>query len=70
MSVTREFIIAVKLHPQPAYKIAQEAGIDPCVLSKILSGYIQVVPGDERVLGLAHVLGLDPGNCFDLSGVE
>lgn len=65
MSISREFLIAVKLNPQPAYRIAQRAGIDPCSLSKILSGYINVQPGDRRVEAIAKVLKLDPADCYE-----
>ncbi len=65
MSISRDFKIAVKLHDLPAYRLAQRANINPCTLSKLLSGYIDATPGDERVEAVAEVLGLDAETCFE-----
>ncbi len=63
--VSRRFVEAVKLAPRQAYKIAHEAGIHPSTLSKILNGIDHVRCGDPRVVAVATVLGLDPGDCFE-----
>jgi len=63
--VSQKFIEAVKLANRPAYKIAWEAGIHPVLLSKILHGYDRVWRNDRRVMAVAKVLGLDPGECFE-----
>jgi hypothetical protein len=63
--VSRKFVEAVKLADQPAYRIAQQAGIDSAALSKILHANGKIWPKDRRVLAVATVLGLDPGECFE-----
>ncbi len=63
--VSRAFIIGVKLADIPAWKIAQEAGLNPSVLSKIMSGALVVRPGDKRVLRVANILGLNAEECFE-----
>ena len=65
MKVSKAFRAAVKLADRPAWKIAYEAGIHPNVLSKIITGAVKVKRGDPRVLRVAHVLGLKPGECFE-----
>jgi len=65
MSVSRKFIVAVKMSDVPAYRLAHMAGIDPNVLSKITRGIIMVKPGDDRVLKVGAVLGLSPEECFE-----
>ena len=62
--VSREFKIAVKLSEVPAWKIAYQAGINPNVLSKIMTGAIRVKPGDTRVIAVARVLEIPPEECF------
>jgi hypothetical protein len=62
--VSEQFIIAVKLSGDPAYRIAQKAGLDPTMLSKLIHGIIKVKPGDQRVLAVGQVLGIPPGECF------
>ncbi len=63
--VSRRFVEAVKLAPRRAYKIAQEAGLHPSTLSKILNGIDPVRPNDPRVIAVANVLGLPPWECFE-----
>jgi len=62
--VSRTFKIAVKLHPQPAYRLAQAAGIDGTTLSKLMNGIVKVQPNDPRVLAVGRILGMKPGECF------
>jgi hypothetical protein len=64
MQISRAFKIAVKLSEIPAWKIAQRAGVNPAILSKIVSGAIGVRRGDTRVLKIAEVLDLRPEECF------
>ncbi len=63
--MSRRFVEAVKLAPRRAYKIAQEAGIHPSTLSKILNGIDHVRCGDPRVVAVATILGLDSSVCFE-----
>ena len=65
--VSNAFKIAIKLSEEPAYKIAQEAGVDPNFLSKVLRGIIQVKSGDERVVRIGRILGLKEAECFEVS---
>jgi hypothetical protein len=69
--ISRDFKIAVKLSDEPAWKIAYRAGVNPNVLSKIISGAIRVQRDDTRVLRIGNILGLRPEECFDMrQGVE
>jgi hypothetical protein len=63
--VSKNFIAAVKLNPKRDYKIAQEAGVHPCILSRIINGIDQVQPGDKRVLAVGKVLGLGEEELFE-----
>ena len=63
--ISRDFKIAVKLAEIPAWKIATQAGINPNVLSKIMTGALRVKPGDQRVLRVGKFLGLKPEECFE-----
>ena len=67
MRITRKFYEAVKLADRPAYKIAQEAKVDPGVLSGILTGRLKVWPNDRRVIAVGKVLGLSPEECLESS---
>jgi lambda repressor-like predicted transcriptional regulator len=64
MGISRRFLEAVKLAPEPSYRLAWRAGLHPSTLSKILHGAVRVGPRDPRVLAIAKVLGLDPAECF------
>ena len=64
-SVSLKFRVAVKLGDAPVWRIAQRAGINPNVLSKILSGALRVKRGDPRVMKVATVVGLTPDECFE-----
>ena len=65
MKLSRDFVISVKLNERPAYRIAQQAGIHPNTLSKLMSGAERIKPADERVLAVAQVIGLPPELCFE-----
>lgn len=62
--ISENFINAIKLNKKRAYKIAQEAGVHPSTLSKILNGIVQVNVGDARVAAIGKVLGLKARDCF------
>lgn len=62
--ISRNFRIAVKLSDIPAWRIATQAGVNPNVLSKIMSGALKVRSGDERVVRVGRMLGLSPEDCF------
>ncbi len=66
--LSKEFKIAIKLSDIPAWRIAYKAGVNPNVLSKIMSGALRVKPGDIRVVNVGKVIGLDEDECFEANG--
>lgn len=62
--VSRRLYEAVKLFPDPAYRVAQRAGVNPTVLSRLLHGNAQIRLGDPRVLAVARVVGVPPEHAF------
>lgn len=65
--LSRRFIERLKLSDIPQYKIAIQAGINPCVLSKYVIGAQNPRLGDERLLRVGHILGLRPEEVFNCS---
>ena len=65
MRLSREFIVRLKLNDRPAYRIAQEARVDPRWLSKAITRAIKVFDGDERVILIGKILGLKPDEIFE-----
>lgn len=63
--ISRKFKIAIKLSNIPAWRIAYMAGINPNVLSKIMSGALLIKSRDVRVLKVARVIGLSDDECFE-----
>ena len=63
--VSRKLVEAVKLSSLKGYEIAHQAEMHPSTLSRILNGIEDVLPGDDRVLRIANVLGLKPDECFE-----
>jgi plasmid maintenance system antidote protein VapI len=61
---SRQFLICLKLHELPAYRIAQQAGVNPNTLSRLINGIDPVKPQDERIISVGRVLGLSPSECF------
>ncbi len=62
--VSKELKIALKLGDEPMYRIAQKAGLNPSVLSKLLCGITEVKENDSRILAVGRVLGIPPEDCF------
>ena len=67
--VSRRFLVELKLHPEPAYRIAQQAGINPTTLSKLIHGAEPIHQGDDRILRVGRVLGLESHEVFINVGV-
>ena len=67
MGVSQQFVAAVKLNPLRSYEIAHLAGLHHTTLSKLVNGIERVRPGDERVIRVGRVLGLEPEDCFEKS---
>ena len=63
--ISRRFLVELKLHPEPAYRIAQQAGINPTTLSKLINGAEPIRPADERILRVGRIIGLAPEEVFD-----
>lgn len=49
----------------PAYRIAQAAGVDPSMLSKLVNGICPVRIGDERINRIADLLGLNREDLYE-----
>jgi len=62
--VSEKLKIEIYLNQKRAYQIAQEAGLNPATLSKLLNGIEKVKPNDPRILKVGKVLGLKPEECF------
>lgn len=65
MLLSRRFIEALKLHSEPAYRLAWRAGIHPATLSKLIHGAERVRPRDNRIVAVGRELGLAPEDCFE-----
>ena len=63
--VSKELIAAIKLSKKRHYQIAQEAGLHPSTLSKIINGIEKVRRGDHRVLRLGRVLAIPENRLFE-----
>jgi len=68
--ISRKFLIQLKLHELPAYRIAQEAGVNPNTLSRLINGIDSVRPADSRIIAVGRVLGIQPMDCFEKSEVQ
>ena len=66
--VSRAFKIALKLSEEPAYLIAQRAGLNPTTLSKLISGAERLRRDDPRIVAVGRELGLTAAECFELGG--
>ena len=58
------FIQSLKLHPEPAYRLAWRANVHPNTLSKLVSGYLRARVNDSRIIAVGRELGLQPAECF------
>ena len=65
MTLSKQFLIRLKLHELPAYKLAQQAGVNPNTLSRLINGIDPVKPQDERIISVGQVVGLSPSECFE-----
>ncbi len=63
-NLSEEFLIRLKLHELPAYRLAQQAGVNPNVLSRLINGIEPMKPQDERIIAVGKVIGLAPSDCF------
>jgi len=65
MIVGQKLIVAIKLNPSPAYKIAWDAGVNPTTLSKLINGIERIKPNDPRIINVGRVLGVPAEDCFE-----
>jgi len=63
--ISKKLFAAIKLAPEPAYRIAQKASLQPSVLSRLMCGIEKVKPNDPRLIAVGKVLGLQPSECFE-----
>jgi len=72
MIPSRRFVTALKLHPEPAYRLAWRANppVHPNTLSKLVSGYLRPREGDIRIVAVGRELGLTPEECFEPAPVD
>ncbi len=64
MVVSKKLIAAVKLSPEPAYKIAWAAGVNPTMLSKLINGIERPKPNDPRVVAVGQILDIPAAECL------
>lgn len=64
IEVSEKLKIAIKLAPEPAYKIAQRANLNPSTLSKLICGITKIKSKDPRVIAVGKVLGVSEDECF------
>ena len=64
MLVSQKFIAAIKLNPEPAYKIAWKAGVNPTMLSKLINGIERPKPNGPRNISVGRLLGIPENECF------
>ncbi len=65
VNVSEQFLIRLKLHELPAYRIAQQAGVNPNTLSRLINGIDPIKGGDERILAVGRIIGLGATECFE-----
>ena len=66
--ISREFLIRLKLHSQPMYRISRKTGAHPNWLPKAISGIEATRPSDPRIAAIGRLLGPKESECFEPSG--
>lgn len=64
MRISRDFIIALKLDPRPAYQLCQLAGLEPTLLSKLIHGVISSKGHEDKIERIGQHLGLSTSECW------
>ena len=62
--VSEKFLTKLKLHKDPAYKLAQRAEVNPTTLSQLIHGALGLQPNDPRIIAVGEELGLREDECF------
>ena len=65
VNISKKFLIKLKLHKEPAYRIAQRAGVNPATLSQLITGALRLQANDERVIAVGRILDLKDNECFE-----
>ena len=66
MKLSRKFLIQLKLHREPAYRLAHAADLDPSALSAWIRGIRLPKKDDPRLLRLATLLQVRPEDVFEV----
>lgn len=66
-TLSQQFLIRLKLNDLPAYKIAQQAGVNPTTLSRLINGIDRVRFEDPRIVAVGQIMGLAQWECFEQS---
>jgi len=69
VKLSRQFLISLKLHRSPAYHIAQNAGVNPNTLSRLINGIEPVKSRDPRIIAVGEIIGLSASECFSDSEI-
>lgn len=64
MQISRRFQVALKSSPVRMYRLAQEVGLHPSTLSKLLNGITPAKADDPRIVRLGSLVGLTPEELF------
>jgi len=64
LAISDELRAAIKLHDEPAYKIAHKSDLDPTTLSRLVCGISRVKHNDPRIIRVGRTLGLPAERCF------
>jgi len=65
LTLSKRFLIQLKLNKLPAYRIAQNAGVNPNTLSRLINGIEPVKSKDPRIIAVGEVMGLKQSECFE-----
>jgi len=70
VKLSKKFVVRLKLNELPAYRIAQQAKVNPSFISKIVNGIEPVRLDDVRIHHVAEVLGLDKEEAFEIEELD
>lgn len=56
---------AVRTSNKKGYVIAREANMHPSMLSQIINDLLNVKNGDDRVIAIGRVVGIESKECFE-----
>lgn len=63
--VSQKLKDAVKTSEKLGFRIAQEADMHPSMMSQLLNDILNVKDGDQRVIRIGKVVGVDAEECFE-----